>query len=304
MPLNWPSAAMVYGDLEQSDRDAAKEALDRFADRVASGLSAAGISLFASPLWKPWNLLAVKTGDRFAAVFATAGGGLTDLRWQTLTSGMPTAPTIAAFAHETLGWTPVVAVAWDVSDSDSMLGVQAAAHVEEIRRATAFRQLGDLSGLGHLAPPLQTFLADHPRFERNVFVMMRFAAHAQLSSAYQAVKATLAQRGFDAVRADERDYTGELWTNIQTYIHGSKYGIAIFEDFAGVREFNPNVSLELGYMVARQKRTLILKEKTLPTMPADVMHRLYRPFDMFDIDASIEREVGQWLDVDLGAAGA
>jgi len=168
----------------------------------------------------------------------------------------------------------------------------------------AFHELGDLSGLSHIEQPLKQFLTHHPRFDRNVFIMMRFAPHTQLTSVYNSVKETLARRGYDAVRADERDYTGELWTNIQTYMHGSKYGIAIFEDFTGVRDINPNVSLELGYMVARQKRTLILKEKTLPSISADVMHRLYRPFDMFAIEESIENQVGQWADVDLGAPSA
>jgi hypothetical protein len=45
---------------------------------------------------------------------------------------------------------------------------------------------------------------------------------------------------------------------------------------------------------------LILKERHLPSLHADVLHPLYSAFDMHDIDASIRREVGWWVGVDLG----
>jgi len=78
-----------------------------------------------------------------------------------------------------------------------------------------------------------------------------------------------------------------------------RYGIAVFEDIER-RDFNPNVSLELGYMLGRRKRSLILKERRLPNLPADVVHRLYKPFDMFAISDTVSREVNRWIEVDLG----
>lgn len=102
----------------------------------------------------------------------------------------------------------------------------------------------------------------------------------------------------NAVRADDRDYTGELWSNIEVYLTGCQYGIAVFEDI-DQRDFNPNVSLELGYLMGRGKRTLLLKEKRLPRVPTDVVHRLYKEFDGYDIENSIKREVGQWITRDL-----
>ena len=56
------------------------------------------------------------------------------------------------------------------------------------------------------------------------------------------------------------------------------------------------MSLELGYLMGRGKRTLLLKEKRLPRVPSDVVHRLDKEFDIFDIDSSIKR----WISVDLG----
>ncbi len=55
-----------------------------------------------------------------------------------------------------------------------------------------------------------------------------------------------------------------------------------------------------AYMLGRRKRCLILKEQRLPDLPADVVHRLYKTFDMFNVSASVAREVARWVDVDLG----
>lgn len=152
---------------------------------------------------------------------------------------------------------------------------------------------------GHLEPHLREFLNDHPDPERNVFVMMRFLESPQLDEVHASIRDALAARAFEAVRADGRDYTGELWSNIEVYMTCCRLGIAVFEDIES-RDFNPNVSLELGYMLGRRKRCLILKEQRLPDLPADVVHRLYKPFDVFNIGVSVTREVARWVDVDLG----
>jgi hypothetical protein len=185
------------------------------------------------------------------------------------------------------------------SDEDVRIVNAARQHTIEVERANRLGRLGDLTGVQHLEPHLRQFLSDHPEPDRNVFVMMRFLHSAQLDEAHAAIKETLADRGFHAVRADDRDYTGELWSNIEVYLTCCRYGIAIFEDIEK-RDFNPNVSLELGYMLGQRKRCLILKEQRLPDLPADVIHRLYKSFDMFNVQASVSREVARWIDVDLG----
>jgi len=294
---------MIYGDLPEEDRAAARIALDGFAGFVAGELAARRMARHLSPLWKPWQLLVAKQGTKFAAVFTSVSGGLPDMRWIIVTGGVLSASSLAKFAETELGWSPSLAVEWEGPKGMAELQEQAAAHVDQLQQQLDLGKLGDLSGLEHLVVPLRTFIKDHPLYERNVFVMMRFADHPTLVGAYQAVKSALAKSGFDAVRADDRDYTGEVWSNIQTYMHGCSLGLAIVEDFTGVRDFNPNISLELGYMLARQKRVLILKEKTLPSLPTDVVNRLYRPFDMFSLEDTISGQVSQWVHRDLGVTG-
>jgi hypothetical protein len=33
---------------------------------------------------------------------------------------------------------------------------------------------------------------------------------------------------------------------------------------------------------------------------ADIVHKLYKPWDSYDIEGSVTEAVGRWVDVDLG----
>ncbi len=91
----------------------------------------------------------------------------------------------------------------------------------------------------------------------------------------------------------------DLWENIVLYMQHSRYGIVIFEDIED-RDFNPNISLELGFMYALKKRCLLLKEKRMPRLPTDICGRIYRNFDSYNIATSIESEIRNWCVNDLG----
>jgi hypothetical protein len=129
--------------------------------------------------------------------------------------------------------------------------------------------------------------------------MMRLIDTAEFQAIHETIVATLGERGLHGVRADDRAYHGDLWANVEVYLIGCHLGIAVFEDLEQ-RDHNPNVALELGYMKAKQRRTLILKERTLPAVPTDVVGALYKPFDKFNIAETVRSEVTRWIEVDLG----
>ncbi len=301
LPLDWPGIQYGGGDLGDSDQQAIREELNRFADVVVKELKAIGLPPHASPLWRPWSLLVIKDAAKVMCAFSPLTGGVANVNWLDRTSENYAPAGLPAVKNELGRDVNAIVVLPHPGVEGESLHVERAAleHVMEVERANRLGRLGDLTGVMHLEPHLREFLNDHPDPDKNVFVMMRFSQSAQLNEALTAVKETLATRGFHAVRADDRDYTGELWSNIEVYLTCCKYGIAIFEDIDH-RDYNPNVSLELGYMLGRRKRCLILKEQRLPNLPSDVVHRLYKPFDVFNIKASITREVGRWIDVDLG----
>jgi hypothetical protein len=304
MPLPWPGISTTGGDISGEEQQALTKLLNDFADAVAPLMAQGGFPLHASPLWRPWNLIVVRDAEKVLAAFTPLQGGVSSVRWMDQsTTTMPAASMVASVATQ-LGMPVAALIILPLPGTPTLpAGILAAAvqHVAEVERANRLGRLGDLTGLSHLEPYLRQFLNDHPDPGHNVFVMMRFIDSPQMNEIYGAIRETCSVYGFHAVRADDRDYTGELWSNIEVYMTCCHYGVAVFEDIDR-RDFNPNVSLELGYMLGRRKRSLILKEQRLPNLPADVVHRLYKPFDMFAINESVSREVRRWLEVDLGVS--
>lgn len=306
MGLTWPGISSTGGDLDADQQKPIRELLDTFADAVMEQLTHFGFPAHASPLWRPWSVLIVRDAEKVICAFSPLSGGIADVWWIGRPSEIIPPVDLVRAVKDQQGRDVEVIVVLPLPgaiDRESLVRSAAVHHVVDVERSMRLGRLGDLTGVQHLEPHLREFLNDHPDPDRNVFVMMRFLKSAQLDEAHAAIKATLALRGFHAMRADDRDYTGELWSNIEVYLTCCRYGIAIFERIES-RDFNPNVSLELGYMLGRRKRCLILKEQRLPDLPADVIHRLYKTFDMFNVEASVSREVGRWIDVDLGAGAS
>ena len=77
-------------------------------------------------------------------------------------------------------------------------------------------------------------------------------------------------------------------------MHGCGFGIAVIERLQD-DDFNPNVSLEVGYMLALGKPICLLKDKTHKTLQSDLGGKLYRPFDTQDPEASIPPVLSDWL---------
>ncbi len=78
-------------------------------------------------------------------------------------------------------------------------------------------------------------------------------------------------------------------------MHGCGFGIAVFERIEK-DVFNPNVSLEVGYMLGLKKPVLLLKDQTLPALQTDLAGKLYRPFDPQHPAKTIALQLEQWLE--------
>lgn len=143
-------------------------------------------------------------------------------------------------------------------------------------------------------------LFDYPNARINTFIMMRFRDTKQHREILTALRAALEYYGLQGLRADDKNYSDTLWTNVKSYMDACESGIAVFEQIED-DDFNPNVSLELGYMMAQKKPVLLLKEKHLKTLPADVVGNLYKTFDSYNVSESIRPRVLEWLR-DIGIA--
>lgn len=147
-------------------------------------------------------------------------------------------------------------------------------------------------------------LFDYPNPRLNAFVMMRFRSSSQYQKILDSIREKLDYYGVNLLRADDKSYASSLWANVKSYMDACSLGIAVFEQIDDAY-FNPNVSLELGYMLAQDKPVLILKEKRLQTLPADIVGQLYRTFDIFDIHSTVNKCISEWLrDVGIAKSSA
>jgi hypothetical protein len=141
---------------------------------------------------------------------------------------------------------------------------------------------------------LQEFRKDYADPSRVGFIMMQFGTTQAHSKIVEAVKCTLKAHGLTGVRADDKQYHDDLFPNILTCLHGCGFGISVFEQIEG-EHFNPNVSLEVGYMLALGKPVCFLKDKALATLPADLIAKLYKNFGSQDPFGTIPAELAKWL---------
>lgn len=142
---------------------------------------------------------------------------------------------------------------------------------------------------------LVRFLKDNPDPRKTAFIMMQFGSTRNHDSIVRGIRSTLDMYGLKALRADDKEYHEDLFGNVQTYLYGCGFGIAVFERLEN-EYFNPNVSLEVGYMRALGKQVCFLKDKTLRLLQTDLVGKLYKHFDPQDPEKSIPKELQKWLE--------
>ena len=148
---------------------------------------------------------------------------------------------------------------------------------------------------------VESILKESP-YERNVFIMMPFRHEddERYERIVTSIKAVLEKHKFKGWMASDKNLANQLWDNVASFMLACKYGIAIFtrverENEIRVKEFNPNVSLELGFFLSRGKKVLILKDKILPNLQTDLVGHLYEPFDLNKSGAQIPIVIEKWV---------
>jgi CHAT domain-containing protein len=147
---------------------------------------------------------------------------------------------------------------------------------------------------GQIRESLAAFQAEHLNSDRVAFLIMQFGTTAAHQKIVDSIREGLANKGMTALRADDKQYHDDLFANVLTYIYGCGFAIAVFERLER-EQFNPNVALEVGYMFALGKQVCLLKDKTLSTLHADLVGRLYREFDPQNPEGTIPTALNRWL---------
>ena len=136
------------------------------------------------------------------------------------------------------------------------------------------------------------FLRDHPKPHLNVFLMMGFGPSPMRNEIESIVRSAGESLGFDIIRADDVDYSGEIWGNVELCLQNCRYGIAIFD--TDTRN-DQNLAVELGYLFARGTPCLILRDRALPPPASMLSHRVHSPFSSYDLGSTLQPEVDRWL---------
>ncbi|MBE0680750.1 MAG: hypothetical protein IH589_02460 [Anaerolineales bacterium] len=145
-----------------------------------------------------------------------------------------------------------------------------------------------------IKPFIEKFKADYPDPHKCVFIMMAFGNRQFHSEVVKVVKNIFLNYGIVALRADDKSYSDDLFANVKTYMYGCGQGVAIFERVSS-DSHNPNVSLEVGFMMALDKPVLLLKDSTLNLLPFDLIGRLYKPFDTEKLYETLSPMIEKWL---------
>lgn len=147
---------------------------------------------------------------------------------------------------------------------------------------------------------IQKFKGEHDP-SKTILIMMKFSGgepsgDRKLEDLFNTIKLELDRYGLTVARADEKYYSSYLWENVQIYMSGCDYGIAVLENLYS-DEMNPNVALEYGYMLAKGKRVLLLKEKSFKNIRGDLIGTLWQEFEFGDSE-SMKKAIHDWM-VDL-----
>jgi hypothetical protein len=145
-----------------------------------------------------------------------------------------------------------------------------------------------------LTQPLERFYKDYSNPRSCGFLMMKFEDSRIQTEIVTTVRNCFNHHGFILLRADDKWYSDDLFTNIKTYMHACAFGVALFERI-NTNYFNPNVSLEIGYMMALNKPILYLKDRTLQSLHTDLIGKLYSEFDFQNSKDTLGLAIEKWL---------
>lgn len=298
--------ASIGGDLPESDRQTANEAVKTFGEKVRQyGLS---LQVPASILkvQQSTYLFTAKDTSSFHFVFADAPGG-TSLNYRDLSSyGRLELQSIVHQVRIEVG-----DVAWAFSCPLNVPVAELAEYIQDIAQQyvnsalqsqhRSTKKISDEAmAMPEIASGLEKFRTDYPIGTKTAFIIMQFGNTKPHQAIVACVKDSLKVHGIVALRADDKQYMDDLFPNIKTYMHACDFGVAIFDRITE-DDFNPNVSLEVGYMLGMGKNVLLLKDKTLKSLHTDLTGKLYKQFDTTEIDSTMPQEIKKWLN-DKGLA--
>lgn len=142
---------------------------------------------------------------------------------------------------------------------------------------------------------IEKFRADHADSVCTAFLIMRFSSKRIYEQIQETLESIFDTLGVRLLRADDKAYSDDLFENVRLYADCCSFGVAVFDRIES-DYFNPNVSLEVGFMLGRQKPVLLLKDDTIQVLQADLVGKLYLPFNIHELHDGLNERIRKWLD--------
>lgn len=146
---------------------------------------------------------------------------------------------------------------------------------------------------------LKKKITENKKNQKTAFIMSAFRHNDYIEMA----KDVLKSHGIIPLVAKGRvgEFDDKVWDNIVIHMNMCDFGIAIYADDSLDNrkdnkerdKMNPNVSIEVGYLLGLQKKVLFLKHDNLPKLPSDFGGEHYAAFNNYE---TIKSSISEWLE--------
>lgn len=299
--------ASIGGDLSQSEQEFANEVVKKFAEKVKNYALSLQVPASFIKVQKCNFLFSAKDTTNIFFVFADSPGG-TSLNYRNLSNmGRIEIQSLVHQVNIEVGdvvWAFSCPLNVTLSDLEGRIEQISHEYVNSVLQSQSKEDKGisnEAMSTPEIASGLEKFRFDYPINQKTAFIIMQFGNTKIHKEIVKNIKDILKKHKIIALRADDKEYMGDLFQNIKVYMHACDFGIAVFDRITE-DDFNPNVSLEVGYMLGMGKNVLLLKDKTLKSLQTDLTGKLYKAFDTTNIEESMPEHIEKWLS-DWGLRG-
>lgn len=164
-----------------------------------------------------------------------------------------------------------------------------------------YKDMTLFDGYNYKMSCLPSYTGDQEKFFEKyglgcVFVIMPFAKRND--NLYDVVKKVFKKYHFNAIRADESTFHDDLWENVKVYLDCCVAAVAFFEKKL-CKSFNPNVALEVGYMLGRGKKVFIIKDGRIKDLPTDLKGKISCDYYRCGNNDTLVEQLEEWIQNNL-----
>lgn len=295
--------ASIGGDLAENERQVVNGTIRRFGEKLRERSRVLQVPASRLLVRQATFLFIGKDSGRYHVIFAESPG-TNQINYRDLTPHGRIE--LAALAHQVridvgeIAWAFSVPLILPDGEHEKLVEIlvnEYLGSVLQAQRTPEKKMSQDAATNPEIASGLEKFRVDYGG-KRTAFIMMQFGKTDAHTDIVKTLKDALAAHNVIGLRADDKQYMDDLFPNIKVYLHACDFGIGVFERITA-DDFNPNLSLEVGYMLGLGKDILVLKDKTLKLLPTDLIGRLYREFDTRNVTMTLPAEVERWM-IDKG----